>query len=81
MDEPRNFTKWSNSQRKRQMPYENTSMWNLKHDTHEPIYETDTYTENSHVVAKGEAGVRGMGVWSKQMQTTTYRMDKQGPTV
>ena len=30
-------------------------MWNLKCGTNEPIYETETQTENRSVVAKGEA--------------------------
>ena len=40
-------------------------MWNLKCDTNEPIYETETYIENRLVVAKGEGGREreGLGVW------------------
>ena len=41
-------------------------MWNLKYDTNEPIYETETdsQTENRLVVAKGVGGRRnGVGVW------------------
>ena len=41
-------------------------MWNLKYDTNEPIYktETDTDIENRLVVAKGEGvGREGLGVW------------------
>ena len=37
-------------------------MWNLKYDTNEPIYETETKIrdiENRLVVAKGERGGRG----------------------
>ena len=34
--------KWSKSERERQIPYDITSMWNLKYDTNEPIYETET---------------------------------------
>ena len=30
------------SQRERQIPYDITYMWNLKYDTNEPIYETET---------------------------------------
>ena len=33
-------------------------MWNLKYDTNEPVYKTDSQTENRPVAAKGEgAGV------------------------
>ena len=35
-------TKWSKSERKRQIPYDITYMWNLKYDTKEHIYETGT---------------------------------------
>ena len=35
-------TKWSKSERERQIPYDITYMWDLKYDTNEPIYETET---------------------------------------
>ena len=35
-------TKWSKSERERQIPYDITYMWNLKYDTNEPIYKTET---------------------------------------
>ena len=59
-------------------------MWNLKYDTNELIFETDSQSENRPVVAQGERswGMDGARVWGEQMQTVTYRMDKQqGPTV
>ena len=43
MDEPRDYhTKWSKSERERQIPYDITYMWNLKYDTKELIYKTET---------------------------------------
>ena len=43
MDGPRDYhTKWSKSERERQIPYDITYMWNLKYDTNELIYETET---------------------------------------
>ena len=43
MDGPRGYhTKWSKSDRERQIPYDITYLWNLKYDTNEPIYETET---------------------------------------
>ena len=47
-------------------------MWNLKHDTHAPIHETETdaHTENTHAVAKGEAGVGGLGRSAEQATQT-----------
>ena len=35
------------SERERQVPYDITYMWNLKYDTNELIYETDTHTEHT----------------------------------
>ena len=35
-------TKWSQSDRERQIPYDITYMWNLKYDTNELIYKTET---------------------------------------
>ena len=47
MDATRDYyTKWSKSERERQIPYDTTYMWNLKYGTNEPIYkiETDSQT-------------------------------------
>ena len=37
-----NHTKWSKLERERQMLYDITYMWNLKYDTKELIYKTET---------------------------------------
>ena len=43
MDGPRDYhTKWSKSERERHVPYDITYLWNLKYDTNELIYETET---------------------------------------
>ena len=43
VDGPRDYrTKWSKSERERQIPYNITYMWNLKYDTNEFIYKTET---------------------------------------
>ena len=43
MDEPRDYhTKWNKSDRERQLPYDITYMWDLKYDTNEHIYETES---------------------------------------
>ena len=43
MDGPRNnYTKWSKTERERQISYDITYMWNLKYDTNELIYKTET---------------------------------------
>ena len=36
------YAKWNKSERERQVPYDIIYMWNLKYDTNEPIYETET---------------------------------------
>ena len=35
-------TKWSKSERERQIPYNITYMWTLKYSRNEPIYNTET---------------------------------------
>ena len=35
-------TKWSKSEREKQIRYDITYMWNVTYDTNEPIYETET---------------------------------------
>ena len=57
------------SERERQIPYEITYMWNLKCDTNEPIFETETDStdvENRLVVAEEgwEWERDGVGGWS-----------------
>ena len=43
MDGPRDYhTKWSKSERESQITYDITYMWNLKYDTNERIYKTET---------------------------------------
>ena len=43
MDATRDYhTKWSKSEKERLIPYDITYMWNLKYDTNESIYETET---------------------------------------
>ena len=38
-------TKWNNSERERQTPYDITYMWNLKYGKNEPIHKTETDTQ------------------------------------
>ena len=43
MEGPRNYhAKWNKPERERQIPCDITYMWNLKHDTNELIYKTET---------------------------------------
>ena len=42
MDGPRDYhTKWSKSDRERQISCDNTYMWNVKNDTNELMYKTE----------------------------------------
>ena len=46
------------------------------------LQNKDRQTQRADVLPKGEWGKDGLGVWGSQMQTVTYKMDKQqGPTV
>ena len=68
IDEPRYYdTKWSKSERERQIPYDITYMWNLKYDTNELIYitEIDSQTREQTYGCQGEGvgGGDGLGVW------------------
>ena len=72
------------SQKRRQIPYDITYMWNLKYNTNEPIYETKPDKQRTDLwLPRGEEVWERdeVGVWDQQMQTVIYRMDKQGPTV
>ena len=68
MDATRDYhIKWSKSETERQIPHDITYIWNLKYDTNELIYETETdsQTENKLMVMKGERGWGRdkLGVW------------------
>ena len=57
-------------------------MWNLKYGTNEPIHRTETLTDMKNLPGdcqgRGGKGQGGLGVWGQQMQTITFRRDKQG---
>ena len=75
------YSKLGKSEREKQTPYDITYMRNLKYNTNEVIYETDTQTEYGLAVAKGvQKGWSGSLGW--QIGTVIYGMDKQqGPTI
>ena len=66
MDGPRDYdTKWSKSERERQISYDVAYMWNLK-NKNELIYKTkiDSDIENKLMVTRGESRGRDkLGVW------------------
>ena len=66
MDGPRDYhTKWNKAEGERQILYDITYIYNLKYDTNERIYETETDSqrENKLVVAKGGGGREWLRVW------------------
>ena len=62
MDGPRDYhTNWSKSDRERQISYDIAYMWNLKYDTNELIYKTETDIKkkktHGYQRGKGEGGI------------------------
>ena len=58
----------SEVKRERQIAYDITYMWNLKQDTNEPIYKTDSWTQRTdlwlpvgRVLGEGWSGKLGLG--------------------
>ena len=45
---PRDYlTEWNQSDRERQIPYDITSIWNLKNETNEFVYQTASYRKQT----------------------------------
>ena len=51
------------SERERQIPHDTTYMWNLKYDTNELIYETETDTQTLRTELWLPKKEDGLGVW------------------
>ena len=59
---PRDYhTKWSKSERERQLPYGITFMWNLKYDTSELLYETEIDSQIQRTDLWLPRGMEGWG--------------------
>ena len=61
-------SKWSKSERERQLLYDITYVWNLKYGTKEPIYKTETDSQwtlgtDYGCQGRGVRGWDGLGVW------------------
>ena len=69
-------TKWSKSERERQIPYDITYIWNLIYGTNKPFHRKETKLENRLVVAKGE-GVGWTGNLGLIDADYCFGMDKQ----
>ena len=60
MDGPRDYhTKWSKSERERQILHDITYTWNLNYDTSELIYETDSHTQGTDLWLPGRGDGEG----------------------
>ena len=56
-----------------------TYMWDLKYDTNELTYKTETDMESKLTVTKGEKVQRRdkLGVQDQDIKTTAYKIDNQ----
>ena len=87
MDATRDYyTKWSKSERERQIPCDTTYMWNLKYGTNEPIYKIETDSQAQRTDSWLPRGWWRREGWAaaggEQMPTATFKMEKQqAPTV
>ena len=62
MDATRDYhTKWSKSERDRQIWYDIIYMWNLKYDANEPIQKTETDSQTSKMNLRLPKGKHGGG--------------------
>ena len=72
------------SDRDRLIPYDITYMWNLKYDTNELIYETETDSQTSRKDGWLPWGKRLGKGWSWRqglVDVSFYMQDEQSPTV
>ena len=86
MDRSRDYhTKWSKSDRERQISCDITYMWNLRKWKWTYLQNRNRLTdiESKLMVTKGERGGGDkFGIWDEQIHTTMNKIDdKQGPTV
>ena len=80
-------TKWTKSDRERQISYDITYMWNLKkNNTNELIYKTETDSQTSKQTygyqRENVGGRDKLAVLDSHIHTTIYKIDSQlGPTL
>ena len=73
-------TKWTKSDRERQISYDITYMWNLKkNNTNELIYKTETDSQTSKQTygyqRENVGGRDKLAVWDSHIHTTIYKID------
>ena len=54
-----------------------TQLWNLKYDTNELIYKTDSQTQKTNLWLPKGKGKDKLGVWDWQIQTTIYKINSK----
>ena len=67
-------TRWSESERERQMPCDTTYTWNLNYDTNELIYKTETESQTKRTklwLTKGKGGKKGI---NKEFGISRYKI-------
>jgi len=69
-------TKWSMSERERQLLYDNIYRWNIKYGTNDPIYKAETnHGHGEHTCVCWREGVGWTRVRDWCIQTITLGMD------
>ena len=72
-------------EREGQIPFDITSMWNLKHGRNDPIYKTETDhrhgEETCGYLGGGEGEWDQRGAWGWRMPTVTLGMDGQWASI
>ena len=73
------------SQKEKRIPQDITHMWNLKNSKCICIQkqkQTHRHRKQTYGYQRGKGvGRDKLGVWDQQIQTSVYKIDKQGPTV
>ena len=74
--------KWSKPEKKRQIPYDTTYLWNLKYGTDDPMYKTETeHDQGEQICGSYDEGGRewdGWAVWGFLMQTDIFGVNGSG---
>ena len=80
MDRSREYHTCEVSQRERQI-CDRTFMWNLENNTNASVCKTEADTQTQRQIYGYQRGKRGgrckLGVWGYQIETTTYKVNKQ----
>ena len=87
MDGPGDYTKWSKSEREKQVSYDLACMWNVKKKQIQMnLFTKQNKTHREWIYGWLPAGERGrrnrLGIWEWYVQTAIFKIDnQQRPTV